>query len=134
MIDEYVKKWLIKANNDLKVAESLLKLPERQLVTEAVCFHAQQAVEKFLKAFLITANIEFGRTHNLEYLLELCIRVDKDFKPVEIGHLTFYAIEVRYPDEFYVPTKIEADASVKIASKVKEFILLKLNFSVNDLI
>lgn len=66
MIDEYLKRWLIKANNDLKVAEHELKMPLEERVTEAVCFHSQQAVEKFLKAYLITQNIAFGKTHNLE--------------------------------------------------------------------
>ena len=134
MIDEYVKKWLTKANNDLKVAQIILQSPEGELVTEAVCFHAQQAAEKLLKAFLITKNIEFGKTHNLEYLLELCIKIDKDFQQVKIGNLTFYAIEVRYSDEFHVPTKGEAVASAEIARKIKEFILAKLNISEKDLI
>jgi len=80
MIDEYVKKWLIKANNDLKVAENEMKLPPEEMVTEAVCFHSQQAVEKILKAYLITKNVEFGKTHNLEYLLELCVKEDSEFE------------------------------------------------------
>ena len=49
MIDEYVKKWLIKANNDLEVAENLMKLSSEEAINEAICFHSQQAVEKFLK-------------------------------------------------------------------------------------
>jgi HEPN domain-containing protein len=69
---EYVRRWLTKANNDLKVAEHEIVLRPEDMVTEAICFHCQQAVEKFLKAYLITNEIEFGRTHNLEYLLELC--------------------------------------------------------------
>jgi HEPN domain-containing protein len=48
MIDEYVKKWLIKAHNDLQVARDLISLPEEKRVTEAICFHCQQASEKFL--------------------------------------------------------------------------------------
>ena len=70
MINEYVKKWLIKANNDLKVVENLMKLSSEETITEAMCFYSQQAVEKFLKAYLITKNVEFGKTYNLEYLLE----------------------------------------------------------------
>ena len=101
---EYLKKWLIKANNDLKVAENEIRLPPKETVTEAVCFHSQQAVEKFLKAYLITRNIEFGKTHNLEFLLELCIKEDKEFEEIDVGNLSFYSVEVRYPDEFiYLP-------------------------------
>jgi HEPN domain-containing protein len=46
MIDEYIKKWLIKALNDVKVAVHEMALAEEEIVTNAVCFHCQQAVEK----------------------------------------------------------------------------------------
>ena len=46
MIDEYLEKWLIKANNDLKVAENESHLTSQEMVTDAICFHSQQAVEK----------------------------------------------------------------------------------------
>ena len=90
MINEYVKKWLINANNDLKVAINLMKLSSEETVTEAICFHSQQAVEKFLKAYLITKNVEFRKTHNLEYLLELCIKKDDEFKGNDAGDLSLY--------------------------------------------
>ena len=130
---EYVKKWLIKANNDLKVAENEIRLPPNETVTEAICFHSQQAVEKFLKAYLITRTVEFGKTHNLEFLLELCIKQDKEFKEINVGNLSFYSVEVRYPDEFYIPTLDEAKESVKIARKVKEFVLKKVNIVEDEL-
>jgi hypothetical protein len=46
MIDDYIKKWIIKATHDLKVAEIGLRQPEEELliITDAVCFHCQQAV------------------------------------------------------------------------------------------
>ena len=102
------------------------------MVTEAICFHSHQAVEKFLKAYLVTKNIEFGKTHNLEYLLELCAKSDADFQKVEVGNLTYYAVEVRYPDEFYTPTRSEAVESVELASKVKEFVLVKLGIDIKN--
>ena len=54
MIDTYLKGWLIKANNDIRIIQNEFSLPENMVVTDAVCFHAQQAVEKFLKSFLIS--------------------------------------------------------------------------------
>jgi HEPN domain-containing protein len=51
MIDEYVKNWLIKADSDLKIVEHELALPIEEVVKDIVCFHCQQAVEKYLKAF-----------------------------------------------------------------------------------
>ena len=126
MIGEYVKKWMVKANNDLKVAENEIKLPLEDIVTEAVCFHSQQAVEKFLKAYLITKSVEFDKTHNLEFLLELCVKEDKKFNGIDVGNLSFYAVDVRYPDEFYIPTVDEAKECIEIARKIKKFVLRKL--------
>jgi HEPN domain-containing protein len=53
MMDDEVKGWLIKAESDFRVIEHELKLPDDEIVKDAVCFHCQQAVEKYLKAFLI---------------------------------------------------------------------------------
>lgn len=79
MRDEYIDNWIKKANNDLKVAENELFIGGNDIVMDAICFHSQQAVEKYLKAFLISKQIEFGKTHNLEYLIELCIKIDARF-------------------------------------------------------
>lgn len=126
MRDEYVQKWLIKAGNDLKVAENEIKLPPEETITDAICFHAQQAAEKYLKAYLASQNIEFGKTHNLEYLLELCAKKDAAFKVLDVGNLSFYGVEVRYPDEFYIPTMAEAKESLEIARTVRDFVLSKM--------
>lgn len=58
-----VRQWLAKAEQDLQAAETLLTA-EHQLFYPA-CFHAQQAAEKFLKAFLAWHQIEFPKTHSL---------------------------------------------------------------------
>lgn len=100
MKNEYLQGWITKANNDLKVAEHEMDIDINERVTDAICFHCQQAVEKFLKAYLIFHNVEFGKTHNLEYLLELCSKSDEDFQKVNVGNLSFYAVEIRYPDDF----------------------------------
>lgn len=126
MKDEYLKRWLIKADNDLKVAEHEMETNEKERVKEAICFHCQQAVEKYLKAYLIFHKTDFGRTHNLEYLLTLCSKKDEEFKKIDVGNLSFYAVEIRYPDDFYIPTTKETEESIKIAKQVKEFVLRKL--------
>ena len=63
---DFIKQWLLKANEDLLVVD---KLTEYEIIaTSSVCFHCQQAVEKFLKAFLIANGVEVKKTHNIEYL------------------------------------------------------------------
>ena len=126
MNDEYLQKWLLRADNDLKVAEREMAAPQDELVTEAVCFHCQQAVEKYLKAYLVRRNVDFGKTHNLEYLVALCSKQDIEFRPLEVGNLTFYAVEVRYRDDFYTPSVEEARESIEIAKRVRDFVIEKI--------
>ena len=89
--------------------------------------------EKLLKAYLVSRDIDFQKTHDLEFLLELCSRKDRDFKNLDIGNLNFYAAEVRYPDDFYIPTIKEANDCFVIAKNVKHFIFQKLNIHKKDL-
>lgn len=126
MIDDYIKNWITKALSDFKIAEHEFNQPDDEMVTDAMCFHCQQAVEKLLKAYLASRNVDFGKTHNLEFLLELCCKQDPDFKNLNVGNLSFYAVEVRYPDEFYMPSVAEAKECFNIASKAKDFLLKKL--------
>jgi HEPN domain-containing protein len=53
--------------------------PESDWVTDALCFHSQQAVEKSLKAFLIKNGTTPPRTHSVEMLVEFCRQVDSGF-------------------------------------------------------
>jgi len=133
MIDEKVKKWIIKALEDYRTVENEFKLPEDEIVTSSVCFHSQQFVEKILKAYLVSKGVDFGKTHNLEFLLKLCSTKDKDFEMLEVGNLSDYAVEVRYPEEFYTPSLEEAKESFEIAKRIKEFIFAKMNVKEDEL-
>ena len=126
MIEEYIKNWIIKAIEDFNIAKHELTFPEDEVSTGPVCFHCQQVAEKLLKAYLVSKSIDFGKTHDLAYLLELCIKQDAEFEKLNIGNLKVYAVDVRYPDEFYIPSIEEAKESFKIASQIKEFVLKKL--------
>ncbi len=67
--ERIISQWLEKAEQDLKAAEALAS-GETFLYFPA-CFHAQQAVEKFLKALLTDLQVEFPKTHSIEYLIQL---------------------------------------------------------------
>ncbi len=133
MIDDKVRKWVIKAMEDYRTVENEFKLKEDEIVTSSVCFHSQQFVEKILKAYLTMKGVDFGKTHNLEFLLKLCSETDPEFKQLEIGDLSTYAVEVRYPDDFYIPTIEEAKESFEIAKKIKNFVFRKLGISEEDI-
>ena len=125
VIQDLIEKWILKAEKDLLTAER--ELTFKNPVTESVCFHSQQAVEKFLKAYLVKHQIFFTKTHKIIDLLELCSTVDKSFKSEleDADDLTDYAVGTRYPDVWFIPTVQQAKESLAIAKKVKTFILNK---------
>ncbi|MEM3396897.1 MAG: HEPN domain-containing protein [Thermoplasmata archaeon] len=131
-MNEDVKKWMLRAMEDWKVVIHERCLPSEEIPKGAVCFHCQQFVEKLLKSYLVLKGVDFGKTHNLEYLLELCKAQDSDFENIDVGNPTFYAVNIRYPDEFYVPTLEEAEECYMIAQRVKEFIEKKLNIMLEN--
>ncbi len=133
MMMENVKKWIIRAIEDFNTAKHELSFPEEEINTGPVCFHCQQVVEKLLKAYLILNNKEFGKTHDLEFLKEMCVRQNNDFENLEFGNLRTYAVEIRYPDEFYTPSIEEARECFKIATIIKEFIFKKFDLKDEDL-
>jgi len=55
--DDLVRGWLEKARRDLATAQSQLRVAEPP--ADIICFHAQQAAEKYLKAYLVWRGIEF---------------------------------------------------------------------------
>jgi HEPN domain-containing protein len=114
-----VGEWTNKADNDLKAAVQTLKL-KRDCPTDAVCFHAQQCVEKYLKAVLVMRQIEFARTHDLRILMELIpstIRIGLD--TAEQDRLTKFAVVTRYPGEEEPISLAESRQAVRIAKRVR---------------
>ena len=135
MIDQEVKNWVIKAYNDYKTMIMLFSNSEEELITDTLCFHAQQFAEKSIKAFLIKHNVDFKKNHDLIYLLNLCVEIDSDFVLINdsMEALSPYAVTIRYPDDFYIPTPEEAHAAINHAKIVKEFVLAKLNIDKNTI-
>ncbi len=91
--------WLEKGAQDLKSAEILLKSNEN--VMDVACYHCHQAVEKYLKGFLVFKKISFSKTHDLDYLLGLCVKEELAFSKIqkEIQSLSQYDSSIRYPEE-----------------------------------
>ena len=94
-----VKQWVDKALNDLLNVSNNLQADHTPWDT--VCFHCQQAVEKYLKAILAVQNQPIPRTHDLEQLNNLVrawIPVASDYLE-DLRWLTTYAVISRYPVE-----------------------------------
>jgi HEPN domain-containing protein len=90
-------RWVRKAEDDIEGARDLAarKPPLRDLV----CFHCQQAAEKYLKAFLQEAGVPVPRTHDLDRLLNLVVAHDSTLQRLERGlnSLSRYAVDYLYP-------------------------------------
>ena len=118
---DYIKNWLFRANEDLAVIKDLHSSNPEGL-TSTICFHAQQAVEKFLKAFLAFSDIDFPRTHDVDYLLMECQKIDSASFDIDLKSLTEFGVSVRYPDDFYIPTPDESNEYSQIAIAISEIV------------
>ncbi|NOR77416.1 MAG: HEPN domain-containing protein [Methanophagales archaeon] len=123
---ELIDSWIAKAEKDLISAKHELSFSDA--VTETVCFHCQQAVEKYLKAYLVFLGISFTKTHEIGELITKCESRDSEISVLKekADKLTDYAVEVRYPEDEFEPTLEEAKESFDIAKKIKEFVLNKI--------
>lgn len=123
-----VKQWFKKAENDLKTIENNFK--SENPPTDAICFHAQQAVEKYIKGTLIYFERHITKTHDLVALLTLIVSDVPELNSFEddFDEISHYGVEVRYPDIFYEPSLEEAKKAYEIALKAKEIILDKIKF------
>ena len=122
---EYLKNWLFRANEDIQVIKYLSKT-ELESYLSTICMHTQQAVEKFLKAFLVYHNIDFPRTHDVDFLLKQCQKIDKNDFNIDLGSLSIYGLKLRYPDDFYIPDKSETIQNIDTAQKIKNIVESKI--------
>jgi HEPN domain-containing protein len=111
--------WVQKAENDLKNAAYTLGMGE-DCPTDTVCFHAQQCVEKYLKAFLVLKSINFPKAHDIKELIVLLPSNSRPkLTPEEQRRLTDYATVTRYPGDYEPISLAEARRAVKIARGVR---------------
>jgi HEPN domain-containing protein len=126
MLNETVKEWLAKAEGDFNVAcreRRVRKSPN----WDAVCFHSQQCVEKYLKALLIHYGVTPPKTHDLVVLNELLISVCADWfwSLKELRLLTHASVIYRYPGE--TADQDEAIDAMTITRKFRKEILKIIN-------
>ena len=111
--------WLRHAWSNLELARVGRK---SRILLEDLCFHAQQAAEKALKAVLVFRSVPFPKTHNIGTLLDLL--PDDLSLPAEVKEapsLTDYAVLTRYPGDLEPVTEEEYLESVRIAEAVVQW-------------
>jgi HEPN domain-containing protein len=123
---ELVAQWLARAEEDLGVARHLLA--DRLPYYTAIGFHAQQAAEKYVKAFLVAHQVEFPKTHDLGRLLDLVAGVDAALAEALSGavQLSDYGVDVRYPGDLPELGIDDARRAVDCAVQVRDGITPRL--------
>ena len=110
------REWLSRARSCL-VRASLVH-PEVYL--EDLCFDAQQAAEKALKAALLHLGVRFPKVHDLAELLGLIEAAGEEIPPGvrEAARLSDFAVEARYPGTAEPVTEAEHREAVSLAEAV----------------
>jgi len=119
--DDHIKEWMNKADHDLGSAKLIfLHIPD---YIDTIAFHCQQAVEKYIKALLVYFEIDFQRSHNLIYLLDLLtkkLEVSEDRYEKAIL-LNGFSVQIRYPDKTIYLSKEELATAIEIAQDFRVF-------------
>lgn len=121
-----VREWAAHADDDIRVAEHTLTLPD-ECPYRLVAYHAQQCAEKYLKAFLVLRSIDFPHTHNIARLLELCSEhANWADALTDAEELTPFAITARYPGDDEPVAEPEAHRAIAIARHVRDTVRVVL--------
>lgn len=117
---ELVREWLRKAEEDFEVAEYLVSHDQPYFGT--IGFHAQQAAEKYIKAFLVHHEVEFPKTHDLDKLLDLMATVAPSLAESlrDMTVLSVYGVEIRYPADIPEMSLVDAETAVELAGRVRD--------------
>jgi HEPN domain-containing protein len=112
------REWLNRAQSNLAKARSASGTPEVYL--EDLCFDAQQAAEKAIKAVLIHLNVRFPYIHDLAQLLALIEGAGQSVsEPIrQAARLSEYAVETRYPGLSEPVTRQEYEEAISLAREV----------------
>ncbi|MYC77139.1 HEPN domain-containing protein [Candidatus Poribacteria bacterium] len=121
--------WIQKAEGDHTIMHQNYR--SSNPVHDAICFHAQQCIEKYLKAWLQVANIPFTRTHDLERLLNLITPTLPDWKiwQADFSTISEHAVDFRYLGK--AATDADAQHAVETCVRVRQAVRKKLGLPPN---
>lgn len=118
---DLARAWMQKGDSDRHALAHILAGPGPY---DTACFHAQQAVEKYLKAVLALSGRPIARTHDLEVLHAECLTVgiSLPLDPFRLATLTPYAVQLRYDAGFW-PDLATAQEAARIVDDVRSAVL-----------
>jgi HEPN domain-containing protein len=115
-----------KAGEDATAVREFAANPE--IADGIIGFHAQQAIEKWLKAAVANRGVEFEYTHDLRHLIALA-GIDEDEAPFDVREavdLTEYAVPLRYED-LLDAEPLDRDGTVALVDEVARWAELQLS-------
>jgi len=119
------REWLRRAESNLLQA----KLQEPGICLEDLCFQAQQAAEKALKAVLLARKRRPAYTHDLDTLLSFIEHsgqaIPDDVR--RVVRLTDYAVETRYPGLFEPVTAQDYREALDLPARCVEWVREKIS-------
>ena len=117
---DLTRAWLEKSDSDLNTACWIVDGPGPY---DTACFHAQQASEKALKAFIAYNEGPIPRTHDLDELQRLCLEYhdSREISELDLAQLTDYAVAARYDLEFW-PELDAAKEAIAFAENVVQIV------------
>lgn len=109
--------WLQRARSNFLLAE---KGKHKGVMLEDLCFNAQQAAEKALKAICIHLGADFPKVHSISHLMDILEANGQSIpEPVKAADiLTQYAVQARYPGPIEEITMEEYKEALELAAKV----------------
>jgi HEPN domain-containing protein len=122
MDSQRIYEWFRFGDADLTAAEHLAETLYPQPL-EIICYHCQQAVEKYLKGYLVFNKVqEPPRTHNLMVLCACCSEYAPCFDSIvaKCNALNAYGVQTRYPDEIYI-SEAQMRKALEFAREIKIF-------------
>jgi len=125
MVDvQIIHEWLAKADEDFEFART--NFEEGKPFFAQICFHFQQAAEKYLKSFIIAHELEFLKIHDLPLLPKICLSKDLSLEQLrdDCEYLTTFYVDTRYlvhwPTQFsHQETQKAFQSTVRIRAFVK---------------
>ena len=122
---EYTE-WVNYSEKDFIAAQFLMTATNPPI--EIICYHCQQSAEKLFKAFLIKNDIIPSRTHDLNLLVNECVKIENTISILkkECNRLNDFGVNTRYPNNMDLELE-DAKIALKDAEKIKEYILSRIS-------
>ncbi len=119
---EIARQGVAKANSDLLNADNNLR--SQRIPYDTVCFHCQPAAEKLLKAYLACIGQSPPVTHDLLLLLERALPSSPEAEELRdlLALLMPYAVEIRYPDDWFIPSAEDTAEAREAAEAVVDWL------------